>query len=182
MVDGALHLVEPWEGGSPELWDLALECKAWSCGAWKFPVGKLENFKNLMEIDGTNGIFTYMNGWCLRLTHVGNYTSSIHGFYGVMGCFVFQVLYTPFLLHIPSSNVRAKVPVESWEGWKLHGFFADGPWRNQKSFSKINEGAATTTQNNHCIVLNMWVTMSVPVTMMSSKPAPEIFQKHCQSI
>ena len=28
MVDGALHIVEPWEGGSPELWDLALECKA----------------------------------------------------------------------------------------------------------------------------------------------------------
>jgi len=27
MVDGALHIVEPWEGGSPELWDLALECK-----------------------------------------------------------------------------------------------------------------------------------------------------------
>ena len=29
MVDGALHIVEPWEGGTPELWDLALECKAW---------------------------------------------------------------------------------------------------------------------------------------------------------
>jgi len=27
MVDGALHIVEPWEGGSPCLWDLALECK-----------------------------------------------------------------------------------------------------------------------------------------------------------
>ena len=40
MVDGALHLVEPWEGGSPELWDLALECKAWSLGIPRWEVGK----------------------------------------------------------------------------------------------------------------------------------------------
>ncbi|CAJ1343826.1 unnamed protein product [Effrenium voratum] len=27
MVDGALHIVEPWEGGDPNLWDLAIECQ-----------------------------------------------------------------------------------------------------------------------------------------------------------
>eukprot|EP00933_Yihiella_yeosuensis_P018707 TRINITY_DN15273_c0_g1_i1.p1 TRINITY_DN15273_c0_g1~~TRINITY_DN15273_c0_g1_i1.p1 ORF type:complete len:514 (-),score=119.02 TRINITY_DN15273_c0_g1_i1:98-1639(-) len=27
MVDGALHIVEPWEGGTEDLWELALECK-----------------------------------------------------------------------------------------------------------------------------------------------------------
>lgn len=27
MVRGALHLVEPWEGGSPEQWDFVLECQ-----------------------------------------------------------------------------------------------------------------------------------------------------------
>jgi len=27
MVNGALHIVEPWDGGTEDLWDLALECK-----------------------------------------------------------------------------------------------------------------------------------------------------------
>merc|ERR1711971_434370 len=27
MIDGALHLVEPWEGGNPDEWDFVFECK-----------------------------------------------------------------------------------------------------------------------------------------------------------
>lgn len=27
MVDGALHVVEPWEGGTPDLWDFVFECQ-----------------------------------------------------------------------------------------------------------------------------------------------------------
>jgi len=27
MVEGALHIIEPWEGGNPDLWDFVVECK-----------------------------------------------------------------------------------------------------------------------------------------------------------
>ena len=55
MVDGALHIVEPWSGGSPEQWDLALECK----GLPPKPDERLESYEITTRHDIQDDSNTY---------------------------------------------------------------------------------------------------------------------------